>query len=178
VRTAWCRRLEFARILRLWRGHFVLSSRVLPLSGETNQVPDISKWLRYNAQTLACFGQTVEGVDASGWTLRNAAEIVPRFTVGASSFNRAPKEAAARGTATWDVPASVGSAFASKHTSHQSLPNGARQDIEMLSGSLFWCVVKRSNGSRKHRSYFDANPKRLPSRGGMLSGRTWRPLRN
>ena len=34
---------------RLWRGHFALSSRVLPLSGETDQVPDISKWLRYMA---------------------------------------------------------------------------------------------------------------------------------
>jgi hypothetical protein len=34
----------------IWRGHFVLSSRVLPLSGETDQVPDISKWLRYTTK--------------------------------------------------------------------------------------------------------------------------------
>jgi hypothetical protein len=34
----------------LWQGHFVLSRRVLPLSRETDQVPDISKWLLYNSE--------------------------------------------------------------------------------------------------------------------------------
>ena len=32
----------------IWQGHFVLSSRVLPLSGETGLPPSISKRLRYN----------------------------------------------------------------------------------------------------------------------------------
>jgi hypothetical protein len=33
---------------QVWRSHFVLSSRVLPLSGETDRVWDILKWLRYS----------------------------------------------------------------------------------------------------------------------------------
>ena len=53
----------------LWRGHFVLSSRVLLLSRETGLPPDISKRLRHSSAAPRKRGPVVDGEGVLGFPL-------------------------------------------------------------------------------------------------------------
>jgi hypothetical protein len=74
----------------LWRGHFVLSSRVLLLSRETRLPPDISKRLRYRSLSFHHGNCTVrtEMRQSVGYGVRGMRCVIRRWSFTLFVFSR------------------------------------------------------------------------------------------